>query len=60
MSYGELLKRVHELEELLGCREVIASLAYTRLHYISNNRPEDANRHQDILNKIIETLKEST
>jgi len=60
LSYGKLLERVHELEELLGCQEVLAALAYTRLHYISNNRPEDAERHQDILNKIIETLKEST
>ena len=58
MSYDELLKRVHELEDLLGSHDILVSLAYTRLHYISKSRLEDAERLQVLLNKIVDTLNE--
>jgi len=58
LSYEELLNRVKELEDLLGCREIMNALSFTSLHYTSNNRPEDAERTKSILNKIIDTLRE--
>jgi len=56
---AEFNSRVRELEDLLGRREIIDALAYTSLHYSSNNRPEDAKRLRKTLNEIVDMLNDS-
>ena len=48
--------RIRELEELLGSRYVTLALPFLRIHYISNNKPDEAAEVKILFAKICKSL----
>lgn len=56
MDQQVAMDRIRELEDLLSDRYVTLALPFLRLHYISNNKPDDAAEVKTLFNKIVKSL----
>jgi len=56
MGQRNLIERVSELEGLLKAPQIELSLVFTRLHYQSNGKPDEAKKCEDLLKLIKQTL----